>query len=76
MQTLTPDLGAYGVKLSSLTYLLFRAAELSKTVTRLQAGGYHAAYINNLEEFLGYAAQIGGAVGELISIIERAYGEE
>lgn len=68
-----PDLGLYGAKLSDLVYLLFKAHEMLAVVTRLQTSGYHAAYINNLEEFVTFARDIDAATANLISSIENSY---
>ena len=69
-----PELGVYGAKLSNLVYLLFRAREMLETVTRLQASGYHAAYINNINEFERYAMYLDAATEDLIRAVEDAHG--
>ena len=71
----TPELGVYGAKLSTLVYLLVRARELVDSVSRLQASGYHAAHINNLDEFVRYATEIDAATEDLIQAVEEAHGE-
>lgn len=71
----TPELGTYGAKLANLVYVLFRAREMLDTVTRLQAGGHHVAYINNIEEFVRYATDIDAATEDLIRAVEDAHGE-
>lgn len=71
--TAMPDLGLYGAKLSDLVYLLFRANEMIAAVTRLQTSGYHAAYINNLDEFVAFARSIDTATSELITAIESSH---
>lgn len=68
-----PDLVLYGAKLSDLIYLLFKAHEMLAVVTRLQASGYHAAYVNNLEEFITFARDIDAATFDLISSIESTH---
>ncbi|MBH2010697.1 MAG: hypothetical protein I8H71_13420 [Xanthomonadaceae bacterium] len=68
-----PDLGQYGAKLSSLVYLIFRANEMIAIVTRLQASGYHSAYINNIDEFVEFARSIDAATAEIIKEIESSH---
>jgi hypothetical protein len=68
-----PDLGLYGAKLSDLVYRLFKANEMIATVTRLQASGYHAAYINNVDEFVVFARSIDTATANLITAIESSH---
>ena len=68
-----PDLGLYGAKLSDLVYLLFRAHDMIATVTRLQTSGYHAAYINNVDEFVAFARSIDAATAKLITAIESSH---
>lgn len=71
--TAMPDLTQFGAKLSGLVYLLFQANEMMAFVSRLQAGGYHAAYNNNKEKFVGLARSIDTAADELITAIERSH---
>ena len=51
---------------------LFKAQEMLAVVTRLQSSGYHAAYINSLEELMTFARDIDAATFDLISSIESS----
>lgn len=71
--TAMPDLDVYGPTLTDLVYQLFKANEMSAAITRLQAGGHHAAFLNNRDEFVLFAQTIDTATAKLIEEIEKSH---
>lgn len=73
--SISSDLGDIQYPFSRLILLLFRAEEMLNMTTRLQRGGYHAAWINNIDGFIDQAKNINAATNDLIEKIEKLYNE-
>ncbi|KVD80653.1 hypothetical protein WS62_26785 [Burkholderia sp. ABCPW 14] len=52
---LAVESGAIQKNVTELSILLFKTKENLSSITKLQRGGYHAAWINNKDEFIDAA---------------------
>lgn len=68
------DLDEFQEPFSKLVASMLQSEEMINYTTRMQRGGYHSAWINNLEFFIEHANNIHAKNDELIHLIESAHG--
>ncbi|WP_289118080.1 hypothetical protein [uncultured Idiomarina sp.] len=71
---IAPDLDEFQELFSKLIASMLQSEEMLNFTTRMQRGGYHSSWINNLEFFIEHANNLNTKNNELIRSIENAHG--
>ena len=71
--SVAPDSGAIQKDLTTLSVLLFKANDLLSSTSKLQRDGYHAAWINHKDLFVGAATEINAICDRIIGTIESLH---
>ncbi|MBR8159019.1 hypothetical protein KDX20_31860 [Burkholderia cenocepacia] len=73
---LAVESGAIQKNVTELSILLFKTKENLSYITKLQRDGYHAAWINNKDEFIGAARALNTLSDKIIKEIETQPGSK
>lgn len=68
------DFDEFQEPFSKLVASMLQSEEMINYITRMQRGGHHNAWINNLDFFIEHANNIHAKNDELIHLIESAHG--